>query len=186
MRRARLARPRWLQVGRRTLPIVLGLLDGITNALGLTSGSLLHGGGGVTLGLSLRVASFALATALIAIFGARYVELRVGLIRASKQLNLLKRGALATTRLGRAARWNALMDALHGSVASFLGAGLPLFIAAMLPAVTWLSLVIAVSMLAVLGALIARQINGNALLWAGGLAAAGIILIGVGAELNIA
>jgi hypothetical protein len=168
------------------LPIVLGLLDGITNALGLTSGSLLHGGGGVTLGLSLRVASFALATALIAIFGARYVELRVGLIRASKQLNLLKRGALATTRLGRAARWNALMDALHGSVASFLGAGLPLFIAALLPALTWLSLVIAVAMLALLGALIARQINANALLWAGCLAAAGIILIVVGAELNIA
>jgi VIT1/CCC1 family predicted Fe2+/Mn2+ transporter len=99
---------------------------------------------------------------------------------------LLKRGALATTRLGRAARWNALMDALHGSVASFLGAGLPLFIAALLPALTWLSLVIAVAMLALLGALIARQINANALLWAGGLAAAGIILIVVGAELNIA
>jgi hypothetical protein len=185
MKRPRLARPRW-QPGRRILPMVLGLLDGITNALGLTSGLLLNGGGAVTLSLSLRVASFALATALVAIFGARYVELRVGLIRASKQLNLLKRGALATTRLGRAARWDALMDALHGSVASFLGAGLPLFIAAMLPALTWLSLVIAVGMLALLGALIARQIGGSPLLWAGGLTAAGIILIAVGAELNIA
>jgi hypothetical protein len=33
---------------------------------------------------------------------------------------------------------------------------------------------------------IARQINAHALLWAGGLTAAGIILIAVGAELNIA
>jgi hypothetical protein len=72
------------------LPIVLGVLDGITNTLGLTSGSLLNGGSAVTVGLSLRVAGFALATALLAIFGARYVELRVGLVRASKQLNLLK------------------------------------------------------------------------------------------------
>jgi hypothetical protein len=94
--------------------MVLGVLDGITNALGLTSGLLLHGGSAVTVGLSLRVASFALATALLAIFGARYVELRVGLVRASRQLNLLKRGELATTRLGRRARWEAVLDALHG------------------------------------------------------------------------
>ena len=95
-------------------------------------------------------------------------------------------GALATTRLGRAAQRNALMDALHGSAASFLGAGLPLFIAAMLPAITWVALIIAVGMLTLLGAVIARQINAHALLWAGGLTAAGIILIAVGAELNIA
>jgi hypothetical protein len=166
--------------------MVLGVLDGITNALGLTSGSLLNGGGAITAGLSLRVASFALATALVAIFGARYVELRVGLIAASKQLNLLKRGALATTRLGRAARWDALLDAVHGSAASFLGAGLPLVIAAMFPAVSWISLVIAVAMLALLGALIAWRINANRLLWAGTLTLAGIILIAVGAKLNIA
>jgi VIT1/CCC1 family predicted Fe2+/Mn2+ transporter len=175
-----------LQIGRRTLPIVLGLLDGITNTLGLTSGSLLHGGGGVSPGLSLRVATFAWATALVAIFGARYVELRVGLIRASKQLNLLQRGALATTRLGRAARRHALTDALHGSVASFLGAYLPLVIATLLPAITWLSLVIAVGMLSLLGALFARQIGANVVLWASGLTAAGIVLVGIGAELNIA
>lgn len=185
MSRAGRARLRW-QPGRRVLPMVLGLLDGITNALGLTSGSLLNGGSAVTVGLSLRVAGFALATAVVAIFGARYVELRVGLIRASKQLNLLKRGALATTRLGRAARWDAALDALHGSVAGFLGAGLPLFIAAMLPAISWISLVIAVAMLALLGALIAWRINANRLLWAGTLTVAGIILIVVGAKLNIA
>jgi VIT1/CCC1 family predicted Fe2+/Mn2+ transporter len=99
---------------------------------------------------------------------------------------LLKRGALATTRLGRGARWDALLDALHGSVASFLGAGLPLVIAAMLPAISWISLVIAVAMLALLGALIARQINANRLVWAGTLTLAGIILIAVGAALDIA
>jgi len=122
----------------------------------------------------------------VAIFGARYVDLRVGLIGASKQLNLLKRGALATTRLGRSARWDALLDALHGSVASFLGAGLPLFIAAMLPAISWISLVIAVTMLALLGALIAWRIDASRLHWASALTVAGIILIAVGSELNIA
>ena len=64
------------------LPIVLGLPDGITNALGLNARSILGGGhgSGLGFGLALRVASFALITAVFAIFVARYVELRVGLI----------------------------------------------------------------------------------------------------------
>ena len=117
---------------------------------------------------------------------ARYVELRVGLIQAGRQLNLLERGALATTRLGRAARRDAIADAAQASVASFSGALLPLGVAAALPAFPWLPLALAIGMLTFLGAEIGRRLGGNAGLWAAALAVAGIILIGVGAALNIA
>ena len=179
-------RPGRLRLGISVLPVVLGLLDGITNALGLTAHSILAGGSGLGLGLALRVASFALVTAAFAIFVARYVELRVGLIRAGRQLNLLKRGALATTRLGRAARRDAIADAAQASVASYCGALLPLGVAAALPAFRWLPLVLAVGMLTFLGLAVGHRLGGNPGLWAAALAAAGIILIAVGAALDIA
>jgi hypothetical protein len=110
----------------------------------------------------------------------------VGLLRAGRQLNLLKRGVLATTRLGRAARRDALADAAQASVASFSGALLPLGVAAAFPAYPWLPLALAVGMLTFLGLVIGRHLRGNPGLWAAALATAGIILIGVGAALNIA
>jgi hypothetical protein len=186
MRRPHLIRLHWPRLHVRAGPIVLGLIDGITNALGLSSGSILRGGSALGLGLSLRVATFALATAAFAIFVAQYVDLRFALIGAAKHLNLLKRGALATTRLGRAARRNALADAAQASTASFAGALLPLAVAVAFPGHAWLALVIAVGMLALLGVVTARRIQGNAASWAAGLALAGIIIIGIGAELNIA
>ena len=179
-------RPTRLRLGVSVLPVVLGSLDGITNALGLAAHTILAGGGGLGLALALRVASFALVTAVFAIFVARYVELRAGLIRAGRQLNLLERGTLATTRLGRAARRDAIADAVQASVASFSCALLPLGVAAALPAFPWLPLVLAVGMLTLLGLVIGRRLGGNPGLWAAALAVAGIILIGVGAALNIA
>ena len=178
-------RPR-LRLGISVQPIVLGLLDGITNALGLTAHSILGGGSGVGLGLALRVASFALVTAVFAIFVSRYVDLRSGLIQAARQLNLLERGALATTRLGRAVRRDALADAAQASVASYSGALFPLGIAVAFPAYRWLPLALAIGMLTFLGLVIGKRLGGNPRLWAAGLAVAGIILTGVGAVLNIA
>lgn len=170
------------------LPVVLGLLDGITNALGLAGRSILGNGHGDGLGfaLALRVASFALITAVFAVFVARYVELRVDLIRAGRQLNLLERGALATTRLGRAARRDAVADAAQASLASFSGALLPLGVAAAFPAYPWLSLCGAVAILTFLGLVIGRRLRGNPALWAAALVAAGAILLVVGAALGIA
>jgi hypothetical protein len=179
-------RPARLRLGVSVLPIVLGLLDGITNALGLAAHAILGGGNGVGLSLALRVASFALITAVFAIFVARYIELRVALIRAGRQLNLLERGALATTRLGRAARRDALADAVQASFASFSGALLPLGVAVAFPALPWLPLALAVGMLTFLGLVIGFRLRGNPWLWAAALALAGIILTGVGAALNIA
>jgi hypothetical protein len=175
-----------LRLGISVLPVVLGLLDGITNALGLTAHSILVGGTGVSPGLALRVASFALVTVVFAVFVARYVDLRTGLIRAGRHLNLLDRGALATTRLGRAVRRDALADAAQASLACCCGALLPLGIAAAFPAYRWLPLVLAVGMLTLLGLVVGHRLGGNPGLWAAALAATGIILTAVGAMLNIA
>ena len=168
------------------LAIVLGLVDGITNALGLASRSILHGGSQSGPGLALRIAFFALATAVFAVFVARYVDLRAGLIQAGRQLNMLKRGALATTRLGRSARLDAVAEAAQARVASFSGALLPLGIAAAFPGSPWLPLALAIGMLAVLGLVIGRRLGTNPGLWAAALAAAGTLLMVVGAALDIA
>jgi len=116
-------------------------------------------------------------TAVFAIFVARYVEFRLCLIWAGRQLNLLERGALAATRLGRAARRDAIANAARASVASFSGTLLSLGIAAGLLALPWLPLVLAVGMLTFLGAETGRRLGGNAGLWAAALAVSGIILI---------
>jgi VIT1/CCC1 family predicted Fe2+/Mn2+ transporter len=176
--------PQRLRIG--VLPIVLGLTDGITNALGLAARSILHEGSQAGLGLALRIAFFALVTAVFSVFVARYVELRVALIRAGRQLNLLERGALATTRLGRAARLDALADAVQASLASFAGALLPLGIAVAFPDYPWLPLVLAVGMLTFLGLVIGRRLGAHPGLWAATLAVAGMILVVVGATLDIA
>lgn len=54
------------------------------------------------------------------------------------------------------------------------------------PAFPWLQLLLAIGMLTVLGLVIGRRFGGNPVLWAVALAAAGIILIVMGAVLNIA
>lgn len=181
-------RPTRLRLPVKVLPVVLGLLDGITNALGLAAHSILGGDNGSEpgLGLALRVASFAFVTAVFSILVARYVELRVGLIRAGKQLNLLDRGALAATKLGRAARRDAAADAVQASLASFSGALLPLGAAVAFPALPWLPILLAVGMLTSLGLVIGRRLRGNPGLWAAALAVAGIALTVIGSALNIA
>jgi len=178
--------PARLTVRASVLAIVLGLVDGITNALGLAARSILHGGSPAGLGLALRIAFFAMVTAVFAVFVARYVELRTDLIQAGRQLNLLERGALATTRLGRSARLDALADAAQASLASFSGALLPLAVAVAFPRYPWVPLVLAIAMLTFLGLVIGRRLSANPGLWATALAAAGVILIVVGAALDIA
>ena len=185
MTRPQLLLPGWLRRHASVLSIVLGLVDGITNALGLAAHSVLHGGAG-GLGLALRIAFFALVTAVFAVFVARYVELRTDLIQAGKQLNLLERGKLATTRLGRSARLDAMADAAQASVASFCGALLPLILAVAFPALGWLPLALALLMLMFLGLVIGRRLSGNPVLWAFALAATGAVLVVVGAVLDIA
>lgn len=71
-------------------------------------------------------------------------------------------------------------------MASFCGALLPLGIAAASPRSPWLPLVLAIGVLAFLGVMIGKRLGANPGLWAAALAAAGALLIVVGAALDIA
>jgi putative Mn2+ efflux pump MntP len=85
-----------------------------------------------------------------------------------------------------AGRGDAVADAVQASVANFCGALLPPGFSVAFPAFPWLPLLLAIGILTFLGLVIGRRLGGNPGLWAVALAAAGIILIVIGAALNIA
>jgi predicted membrane protein (TIGR00267 family) len=170
----------------RLLPPILGLVDGILNTLTLASASILHHGERVSIGLTLRVGAFALATAAFVLFVAQYAESRTELVREARQLNLLKHGRLAETRLGHAVLVDAFADATVASIASFLGAVLPLLAAFEFPAHSWLAVVVALLLLVALGFVVARIIHASPLRWVAALALGGIVLTAVGLQLRIA
>lgn len=168
------------------MPPVLGFVDGILNALTLAAASILHRGQPIDAGFAVRVGLFALATAAFVLFVARYADSRTELVRQSRQLNLASHGHLASTKLGRSVLREALGDAGIASIASFLGAILPLAVAAALPSHSWVALVVAVTLLAVLGVVIAVVIHGQRAYWAIALGLGGLVLSLVGLVLHIA
>ncbi|WP_051095370.1 hypothetical protein [Streptomyces sp. LaPpAH-108] len=170
---------------RSTLPLVLGLVDGLLNALTLAAASLVGSGTPVTAGLAVRVGLAALTTAAFAVFVADYADRRAYLMRASRQLNLTRRGQLATTRLGRLAMRRSLLATVIACTASFGGATLPLLAGAALPGFSWIVAVLAVVALAVLGAALGRLFAGSVVRWAGVLGVGGVAVTWIGVWLHI-
>ncbi len=118
---------------RVVLPVALGVSDGVLNALVLAASSLLLGEPRLSLELALRIALAALATSLLTVFVAEYSNLRLGLRRAERELNLTRAGKLATSNLGRAILREAAASAVVAATASCAGAPLPLALGAALP-----------------------------------------------------
>jgi VIT1/CCC1 family predicted Fe2+/Mn2+ transporter len=172
-----------VRVGLR--PLALGLSDGLLNALVLAAGAVLNADKGVTIGLAARVSAVAFVTGMVMFFIGEYAQLRADLVRAEHQLNMTRSGRLATGALGRRARVKAAAAAGTASVASFIGALLPLLVGALIPALRVLPLVLSVLALGGLGAILARAVNGNPLLWALGMLLCGAAAAAVGVELNI-
>jgi hypothetical protein len=168
------------------LPLVLGLIDGILNALTLAAGSLLGGGDEITVGLSLRIGIAALATAAFAFFVAKYAELRGELVRAARQLSLRADQRLQSTDLGRRAATDALAATAIACAASFVGALSPLLAGAVLPGPSWLAVPLALAALGGLGFGLARALEGSRVRWATALVAGGAALTALGAQLKIA
>lgn len=171
---------------RLTLPVTLGLADGILNALTLASASLVGGPGDVTPGLAFRIGVAALVTTGFAMFVAEYSEARGGLRRAARQLSLPSETGLAATQLGRQARDDAVRNGAMASAASLIGALVPLLIAAALPGPGWVAAVIAIASLGALGAGLATAVLGSRLRWASALMIGGILVTALGAWLKIA
>lgn len=173
-------------VARSQLPLVLGLMDGLLNALTLTAASLVGGGSPVTYQLALRVGAVALATSAFAVFVADYAERRSYLVRASKELNLTARGHLATTRLGHLALERSLLATALACTASFAGAALPLLVGAAAPGASWIVAVLAVAALTGLGAILGRLFADRPGRWAAALGCGGVAVTWLGVWLHIA
>ncbi|MER7967538.1 hypothetical protein ABTX35_00720 [Streptomyces sp. NPDC096080] len=168
-----------------TMPLVLGLVDGLLNALTLAAASLVGSAAPVTASLALRVGLVALTTAAFAVFVADYADRRSYLMRASRQLNLTRRGQLATTRLGHLAMARSLLATVIACTASFAGAALPLLAGAALPGLSWMVVVLAVAALAVLGAALGHLFAGSPLRWAATLGCGGVVVTWIGVWLHI-
>jgi hypothetical protein len=168
------------------LPLSLGFADGILSALTLASSSLVSGGPGVSAGLALRIAVASLLTAGFAVFVATYSEARGGLRHASHQLSLPVERGLVTTRLGREALRHATEHAGVASAASFVGALLPLLIAAVLPGPGWIAAAVAIAALGLLGVALATAVAGSRARWAAALMIGGLAVTAIGSWIHIA
>jgi VIT1/CCC1 family predicted Fe2+/Mn2+ transporter len=166
-------------------PLVLGLIDGILTTLTLASGRVIRGTDDLTWGLALRIAGASSLASGFVFFAAEYTRVRGTLVREGRQLNLPVRGHLASTRMGRAGLQDAAGRAALSSGANLVGAFVPLLVAVLYPRYSWVSILIALGLLAGLGLLVARAVAGRWVRWSAGLALAGFALAMIGAEINI-
>lgn len=168
------------------LPLVLGITDGMLNALTLSASAILHGGaGGITVGLALRVGTAALITAGFTMFVADYSERRASLVRGAHQLNLTQPGTLAASSLGVRALHESAIAMSVAALASLLGAALPLLVGAALPAATWIVLVLTILSLGGLGWILGGLVSARRPVWAGAMLVGGMAVTAIGLGLRI-
>jgi VIT1/CCC1 family predicted Fe2+/Mn2+ transporter len=169
------------------LPPILGVSDGILNALTLAAGAILRGSGdGLDVTLALRVGAAAFVTAAFTMFVAYYSERRSHLVRAAKQLNILEPRTLAATNLGRAVLIETGVATATAAFASLIGAVVPLLLGILLPTPAWVTLVITVGFLGALGWAIGASLSARRTLWCLAMLLGGTIVTLVGAALDIA
>lgn len=166
-------------------PFILGLVDGILTTLTLASGRLKGGAGDLTWGLALRISGASSLASAFVFFAAEYTRVRGILVHEGLQLNLPAPGALARTELGRKALRGSITRTGLSCVSNLVGAFLPLVAALLWPAYAWLSIVVAIAILAGLGFLLAQTVSGHWAKWSVGLSLAGLAIAIIGAELHI-
>jgi predicted membrane protein (TIGR00267 family) len=167
------------------LPLILGLTDGLLNALTLSAAALLRSGGSVTYGLAVRIACVGLITASFSVFVSDYAERRAALVRGSRQLNLTAHGHLATTRLGQLALRRSLAAMAIACSASFAGSLLPLAAGAAWPEHSWIVVALCIVCLAGLGFLLGQALAHHAWRWAGLMGCGGLAVTLLGFWLRI-
>lgn len=175
----------WLLSARTRLDLVAGIIDGILTALVLTAARLVHPEDSVSLSLALRVSAAAGLTTVFVFFVAHYADLRANLVRAERQLNVLRHGRLARGHLGREVLFEALSAAGLAACSSVAGALLPMFVAAALPRPAWLACSVTIVILGGLGVGLARSFHGSVGLWAFALMLGGALLTLAGVALRI-
>lgn len=164
---------------------VLGLTDGILTALTLASARIIQAHNPPTLSLALRVATASALSGGVVFFAAQLGRRNHELIHAERELNLVARGYLATTRLGHLALLETLQAALVVTVSNFLGALAPLLAGPMFRQFAWMPICLAIALLGFLGLLIAQVTHRSRIQWVATLMIAGIALAFLGLWLHI-
>ncbi len=165
--------------------VIVGLADGILNALALTSGHILKESTTLDASFAVRLAVASGISGVFVFFIADYARSRSELVRFERQLNLMSPGHLARTQLGRAAASDAAWSAVISSVCNLLGAFFPLMIGAAAHR-GWLAVASALAALALLGATVAGVVHGSPFRWSLTLLASGIVLAAAGMLLHVA
>jgi hypothetical protein len=176
----------WLVTPAVRLDIVAGVVDGLLTALTLTASKMLSGAGAIDLGLAARVSIAAGLTTVFVFFLAHYAQLRSDLIRAERQLNVLRHGRLAQSNLGRQVLLESLAGASLAAICSVVGAFIPMLLVIVSPGPTWIGYLVTIAILAGLGLALAKSFNGSLIGWAIALVLIGVGLTGVGTVLRIA
>lgn len=166
--------------------ILLGLIDGILTVLTLATGKILGTPHSTfSLGLAIRVALVTSVSGACIYFISEYSRQRIRLIRAEKELNFTQHGKFVTTYLGKQiVRETAVSVVVSGSCC-FLGAFIPLSGAVFFPVSAWISVVVALLTLALLGWSIAKIVYGNIFMWVICLFLVGLAVGFIGYELHV-
>jgi VIT1/CCC1 family predicted Fe2+/Mn2+ transporter len=175
-----------MRIGQRRhrLDVVAGLIDGILNALTLAAAKLVTRDG-LTPSLVVKLAAVTACTTSFVFFVAHYAQLRSELVHAARELNILSRGHLATTQLGRQIFREALLNAAVASVCGIVGSTIPLALSLVVPAVPFLGIALTIALLGALGCWLAISVFGSPALWASGLMLGGAIVTVIGLKLNV-
>lgn len=167
------------------MPLVLGISDGVLNALALSAGRLINRTENVSAALAGKIALVSLVSGAFVFFVSNYHQLRAELIHAETQLNLTSHGAFAASRLGAAVVRETLWATAIASGSGFLGALIPLLIGALLPELRWVAIAASLASLGILGLALARSVHGTYWRWGLGLLSGGILVFFIGVKLRI-
>jgi VIT1/CCC1 family predicted Fe2+/Mn2+ transporter len=170
---------------REAFAAVLGLTDGVLTVLTLAAGRMIHAQSGLPFSLAMRVAAASSLAGGVVFFTAEVARRNQELVHAERELNLVARGRLATTRLGHFVLTESSRAALTVIGSNFLGALSPLIASLIWKRFVLGPLCLSIISLGVLGGVIARATYRNSVLWASGLMLAGAVLAALGIWLRI-
>ena len=171
---------------KQLFAILLGLIDGILTVLTLATGKILDNPQeGFSLGLAIRVALVTAVSGACMYFISEYSRQRIRLIRAEKELNFTQHGKFVTTNLGKQILKETIVSVVVSGGCSFLGAFIPLSGAVFFPGSAWISMILALLILAFLGWIVAKMVYGNIFIWITCLFLAGLVVSFIGYELHV-
>lgn len=171
---------------KQIFAIVMGFIDGILSVLTLATGRVLSNRNeGFSFNLAIRVSLVTALSGAFVFFISEYSRQRHRLIIAEKELNLTSHGKFAVSNLGKKIIQETLGGTCLAGFCSFLGAFIPISGAVFFPNQAWLSIVVGLLILAILGFSVARLVYGKPVTWMAALILTGILVSFIGYKLHV-